>query len=112
MCLWNFITHLPRRKESAVDGHCVRCSLISAMKFNAYDRQDTPLAFPEQYEIVLPIGYYSYVTGPAMIGLNFSEAPRSRGGARFQCNFPRSTTMSNFDHTAEQNGTLMPMKSV
>ena len=82
MCLWNFITHLPRRKESAVGGHCAICSLISAMKFNASDRQDTPVVFREQYEIVLPIRDYSYVAGPAMIGLNFSEALRSRGGVR------------------------------
>ena len=39
-------------EESAVGGYCASCALISAMKFNAYDWQDTPVGFPEQYEIV------------------------------------------------------------
>ena len=36
-------------------------------EFNAYERKDTPVGFPEQYEIVLSIRDYSYVAGPRLI---------------------------------------------
>ena len=46
--------HTPTASEESVEGgYCTSCALIPAMKFNAYEWKDTPVGFPEQYEIVL-----------------------------------------------------------